>query len=116
MIDELPVIAVMAAAAQGTTVIKDASELKVKESNRIDVVVEQLASMGCHITGTEDGMVIEGGHRLTGSIIDPHADHRIAMSFAVASLIAEGETEIQNSDVVSISYPSFYSDLRNLHE
>ncbi len=116
LIDELPVIAVMAAAAQGTTVIKDASELKVKESNRIDVVVEQLSSMGCHITGTEDGMVIEGGHRLTGSIIDPHADHRIAMSFAVASLIAEGETEIQNSDVVSISYPSFYSDLRNLHE
>ncbi len=116
LIDELPVIAVMAAAAQGTTVIKDASELKVKESNRIDVVVEQLSSMGCHITGTEDGMVIEGGHRLTGSIIDPHADHRIAMSFAVASLIAEGETEILNSDVVSISYPSFYSDLRNLHE
>ncbi len=116
LIDELPVIAVMAAAAQGTTVIKDASELKVKESNRIDVVVEQLSSMGCHITGTEDGMVIEGGGRLTGSIIDPHADHRIAMSFAVASLIAEGETEILNSDVVSISYPSFYSDLRNLYE
>ncbi len=115
LIDELPVIAVMAATAQGTTVIKDAAELKVKESNRIDVMVKYLSSMGCQIIGTEDGMIIEGGLPLTGSIIDPHADHRIAMSFAVASLIAEGETEILNSDIASISYPSFYSDLRNLH-
>ncbi|NLL77271.1 MAG: 3-phosphoshikimate 1-carboxyvinyltransferase [Clostridiales bacterium] len=115
LIDEIPIIAIMAATAKGTTVIKDAFELKVKESNRIDATVQNLSSMGCKVTGTDDGMIIRGGGNLTGSVIDPHADHRIAMSFAVASLIAQGENEILNSDCVSISYPSFYSDLQRLY-
>ncbi len=118
LIDELPIIAVMAAAASGTTIIRNAAELKVKESNRIDVMVRNLSAMGCSITGTEDGMIIEGKGSselpLTGAVIDSFADHRIAMSFAVASLIAEGETTIRGSECVSISYPDFYSDLLSL--
>ncbi len=118
LIDELPVIAVMAAAAEGATIIKDAAELRVKESNRIDVMVENLSAMGCDITGTEDGMIIRGHHPsdrlLHGAVIHAHDDHRIAMSFAVASLIAEGETEITDSKCVAISYPDFYDDLRKL--
>lgn len=114
LIDELPVINIMAACAEGTTVIRNASELKVKESNRIDVMVQYLGAMGCDITGTDDGMVIVGGHPLHGTQIDSHLDHRIAMSFAIASLIAEGETKIKGSDVVNISYPDFYRDLGRL--
>lgn len=114
LIDELPVIAVMAAAAKGTTVIKDAAELKVKESDRIAVVTENLAAMGCDVTATEDGMIINGGKPLHGAVIDPHLDHRIAMSFAVAALIADGETEIKGADCVKISYPAFYEDLAGL--
>lgn len=111
LIDELPVIAVMAACAQGTTVIRDAAELKVKESDRIAVMVQYLSAMGCDVTATADGMVIEGGSPLRGAEIDSHLDHRIAMSFAVASLVAEGETSIKGADAVNISYPSFYEDL-----
>lgn len=114
LIDELPVINVMAACAEGTTVIRDAAELKVKESNRIDVMVQYLGAMGCDITGTEDGMIISGGKPLHGAEIDSHLDHRIAMSFAVASLVAEGVTKIKGSDVVTISYPNFYMDLERL--
>lgn len=114
LIDELPIINIMAACADGTTVIKDAAELKVKESNRIDVMVEHLSAMGCDITGTDDGMIINGGKPLHGTVIDSHMDHRIAMSFAIASLIADGETEIKGADVVTISYPNFYEDLAGL--
>lgn len=114
LIDELPIINIMAAAANGTTIIKDASELKVKESNRIDVMVENLSAMGAEITGTDDGMVIEGGKPLHGAVIDSFADHRIAMSFAVASLLADGETTIKGREAVNISYPSFYEDLDRL--
>lgn len=114
LIDELPVIAIMAAAAEGTTVIKDAAELKVKESNRIDVMVENLSAMGCDITATEDGMIIKGGNTLHGAEIDSHLDHRIAMSFAIASLIADGVTRIKDASCVNISYPSFYQDLASL--
>lgn len=116
LIDELPVIAVMAAYAEGTTVIKDAAELKVKESNRIDVMVTNLRAMGCDIEGTEDGMIIRGGKALHGSVIDSRADHRVAMSFAVAALAAEGETVIQGSECVDISYPGFYEDLKKLQQ
>ncbi|MDE7360202.1 MAG: 3-phosphoshikimate 1-carboxyvinyltransferase, partial [Lachnospiraceae bacterium] len=115
LIDELPVINVMAACAEGTTVIRDAAELKVKESNRIDVMVQYLSAMGCDITGTDDGMIIVGGRPLHGTVVDSHMDHRIAMSFAIASLVAEGDTEIKGSDVVTISYPGFYADLARLH-
>lgn len=114
LIDELPIINIMAAAADGTTVIKDASELKVKESNRIDVMVENLSAMGSSITGTDDGMIIEGGKPLHGAVIDSYADHRIAMSFAVAALLADGETTIKGRDIVNISYPAFYDDLSKL--
>lgn len=114
LIDELPIINVMAACAEGTTVIRDAAELKVKESNRINVMVEHLRAMGCDITGTDDGMTINGGQPLHGAVIDSHMDHRIAMSFAIASLIADGDTEIKGGDIVTISYPDFYQDLQRL--
>lgn len=114
LIDELPVIAVMAAAANGTTVIKDAAELKVKESDRIAVMTENLSAMGCDITATEDGMIIHGGNALHGAVIDSHSDHRIAMSFATASMIADGRTEIKGADCVKISYPDFYKDMNKL--
>lgn len=111
LIDELPVIAVMAACANGETIIRNAEELKVKESNRLEIIVHHLSEMGCDITGTEDGMIIRGGKSLHGAVLDSHLDHRIAMSFAVAGLVADGETEITNADCVTISYPGFYRDL-----
>lgn len=114
LIDELPMIAVMACFAKGTTIIKDAAELKVKESDRIAVMTDNLSRMGACVTATEDGMIIEGGHPLHGAVIDSHLDHRIAMSFAVAALAAEGTTEILGADCVNISYPKFYEDLLNL--
>lgn len=114
LIDELPVIAALACFARGTTVIQDAQELRVKESNRIDVMVENLRAMGAKITGTEDGMIIEGGHPLHGAVIDSRLDHRIAMTFAVTALAADGETTIKDADCVRISYPGFYEDLHQL--
>ena len=111
LIDELPVIAVMAACANGETIVRNAEELKVKESNRLEIIVHHLSEMGCDITGTEDGMIIRGGKPLHGAVLDSHLDHRIAMSFAVAGLVADGETEITNADCVNISYPGFYRDL-----
>lgn len=114
LIDEIPMIAVMACFANGTTIIKDAAELKVKESDRIAVMVENLSRMGAHVTATDDGMIIEGGYPLHGAEIDSHLDHRIAMSFAVAALAAEGETFIKDADCVKISYPNFYDDLLKL--
>lgn len=114
LIDEIPIIAIMAAFANGTTVIRDAQELKVKESNRIDVMVKNLSAMGADIEATEDGMIIRGGKPLHGATIDSMADHRIAMSFAIAGGLAEGDTEILGAECVNISYPDFYGDLYNL--
>ena len=114
LIDELPIINVIAACADGTTIIRNAEELRAKESNRIDVMVDYLSAMGCDITGTQDGMIIEGGKPLHGITIDPHMDHRIAMSFAIAALVADGVTEITNGDIVTVSYPNFYEDLHRL--
>lgn len=114
LIDELPVVAALACFAEGTTVIKDAQELKVKESNRIDVMVKNLSAMGARITATDDGMIIEGGHPLHGAVIDSKLDHRIAMTFAVTALASDGETEILGADCVKISYPEFYGDLNSL--
>ena len=111
LIDELPVIAVMAACANGETIVRNAEELKVKESNRLEIIVHHLSEMGCDITGTEDGMIIRGGKPLHGAVLDSHLDHRIALSFAVAGLVADGETVITNADCVNISYPGFYRDL-----
>lgn len=116
LIDEIPVIAVLAAYADGTTIIRNAEELKVKESNRLDIMVDSLSAMGVDIEGTDDGMVIHGGKPLHGAVIDSHLDHRIAMAFAVASLIADGTTTITRADCVDISYPNFYTDLDNLKQ
>ena len=114
LIDELPVLAVMAAFAKGETIIRNAKELKVKESDRIAVMVENLSAMGADITGTPDGMIIRGGPALHGAEIHTYKDHRIAMSFAVAALAAEGTTHIEDADCVNISYPDFYGDLQRL--
>ena len=114
LIDEIPMIAVMAAFADGTTVIRDAQELKVKESDRITVMVDNLKRMGADIEGTEDGMIIHGGRSLHGATIDSHLDHRVAMSFAVAGTICDGTVDILNGDCVKISYPEFYNDLYSL--
>ena len=114
LIDELPVLAVLAAFAEGRTVIRDAQELKVKESNRLDILVHHLSAMGADVTGTEDGMIIRGGRPLHGAVLESHLDHRIAMSFAVAGIAAKGETEILQADCVDISYPGFYRDLLRL--
>ncbi len=114
LIDELPILSVLAAFAEGTTVIRDAGELRVKESDRITLLSENLNRMGCPVTPTKDGMVIEGGKPLHGAVIETQADHRIAMSFAVAALGSEGETEISDAACVSISYPSFFEDLAAL--
>ena len=114
LIDEIPVLAVAAAAAEGTTIIRDAAELKVKESDRITLVVEGLRQMGADAEATEDGMIIHGGKPLHGAHIDTHGDHRLAMSFAIASLIAEGETSFSDTNCVAVSYPGFFEDLRRL--
>ncbi|WP_028236117.1 3-phosphoshikimate 1-carboxyvinyltransferase [Pseudobutyrivibrio sp. MD2005] len=111
LIDELPVIAVMAACADGTTTIKDAAELKVKESDRIATVTENLKNMGCDITPTDDGMIIVGGKPLHGTTVNTYLDHRIAMSFAIAGLVADGETTFDNEACCSISYPDFFKTI-----
>lgn len=111
LIDEIPMLAVIAAFAEGTTVIRDAQELKVKESNRIEVMVNNLKRMGADIEATEDGMIIRGGAPLHGALIDSHMDHRVAMSFAVAGTICDGTMDILGAECVNISYPDFYRDL-----
>ncbi len=114
LIDEIPIIAVMASQAEGTTIIKDAAELKVKETNRIDTITENLKAMGGNITPTDDGMIIRGGTPLHGAQIQSHLDHRIAMSFAVAGLIADSGTTIRGSSCVDVSYPGFFETLKQL--
>ncbi len=114
LIDEIPMIAVMAALAEGTTIIKDAAELKVKETDRISTVTEALRKMGADITPTEDGMIIQGGKALKGATINSYLDHRIAMAFSVAALVAQGETRILDSQCVDVSYPAFFSNLEEL--
>lgn len=114
LIDELPMIAAAACFADGDTVIRDASELKVKESNRVEVMVRNLSAMGADVEETEDGMIIHGGKALHGAVIDSRLDHRIAMTFAVTGCLADGETEILGAECVDISYPGFYADLQRL--
>ena len=114
LIDEIPIIAVMAAAAEGTTVIKDAAEPKVKESDRIETVPDNLKAMGCKVTPTDDGMIITGGTPLKGANIHTLLDHRIAMAFSIAALIAEGNTKILDSKCIEVSYPDFYDTFEQL--
>ncbi len=114
LIDEIPVLALMAACAQGRTVIRDAAELKVKETNRIDTVTSNLLRMGCNVTPAEDGFVIEGSlDTLHGARVSSYGDHRIAMTFAIAALLA-GSTEIEGDECVDVSYPDFYRTLESL--
>lgn len=114
VIDEIPVLAVAAALAQGTTVIKDAGELRVKESDRLAVVVQHLKKMGADILEKEDGMVINGGAPLHGARLESHHDHRIAMAFAVAGLFASGETVISGTECVETSYPGFSQQMEEI--
>lgn len=114
LIDEIPVIAVAACFADGQTIIKDAQELKVKESNRIKTVVCELTKMGANIKETSDGMIITGVKKLKGAEIESYNDHRIAMSMAIAGLCSDGETIIKNSECVDISFPSFFELIKNL--
>ena len=107
-------IAIMAAFADGQTVIRDAAELKVKETNRIDTVTAGLKAMGAVITPTDDGMIIEGAGHLNGASIQSYLDHRIAMAFSVAGLASDGETQIVDSQCVDVSYPEFYATLNSV--
>lgn len=114
LIDELPVLAVAAATAEGRTVIRDAGELRVKETDRISALSGELRKMGVQITETKDGMIIDGGADLKGAAVDSRGDHRIAMSLAVAGLAASGDTKISGAEAISISYPDFMAHLRSL--
>lgn len=114
LIDEIPVIALLATQAEGITVIKDAEELKVKETNRIDTVVDELGKLGAKIEATPDGMIIYGKQNLKGNTVNSHGDHRIGMMLAIASCIVDGEVKIENSDAVAVSYPNFFEQLATL--
>jgi 3-phosphoshikimate 1-carboxyvinyltransferase len=111
VIDELPVLAAIAPYTTGGLVIKDAQELRVKESDRIALVVRNLRAMGAELEEFPDGLAIPGGQRLHGATIDSGSDHRIAMAFSIAALRAEGDTEISDAEVASISFPEFFSSL-----
>ena len=114
VIDELPVLAVAACFAEGTTVIRDAGELRVKESDRIDTTVRELERLGAKIEARADGMIIHGTGKLSGGICESHGDHRLAMALAVAGLLAEGDTTVKDADAASVSYPGFWEDLAML--
>ena len=114
LIDEIPILAVAAAFAEGKTVIKDAAELRVKESDRLAVVATELGKMGAQITELPDGLEITGGKPLQGSDVDSYTDHRIAMSLAIAALNGTGTTTIHRAEAASISYPNFVTTLQHL--
>ena len=115
LIDELPIIALLAIQAKGQTVIKDAEELKVKETDRIQVVADALNNMGVAITPTADGMIIEGKSTLHGARVNTFGDHRIGMMTAIAALlVADGEVELDRAEAINTSYPSFFDDLETL--
>ncbi len=111
LIDEIPVIAVAASLAEGSTHIRNARELRVKETDRITITVENLRKMGVDVEEFEDGMTIHGGKKLKGTYIESHGDHRIAMAFAIAGLFARGETIIHGTDCINTSYPGFAHQL-----
>ncbi len=114
LIDEFPILCVAAAFAEGTTTIRGAEELRVKESDRIQSMAAELAKMGVEIEEYPDGLSIQGAGRLKGAHLDSHGDHRIAMSMAVAALVAEGTTAISGASVVDISFPGFFNLLKRL--
>ena len=108
LIDEIPILAVLAAFANGTTVIRDAAELKVKETDRIKTTTEGLRALGADVTPTEDGMIIQGGSPIHGGTVNSYLDHRIAMAFSIAGLAADGPVTILDSQCVDVSWPGFY--------
>lgn len=114
LIDELPVIAVAAVFAEGETVIKDAQELKVKETNRIKAVVQEFSKCGIDITETDDGMIIKGGKPFHGADFKTYGDHRMAMSLTVLAQLANGDSTLDDSDCACVSYPSFFDDFYTL--
>ncbi|MBD3880374.1 3-phosphoshikimate 1-carboxyvinyltransferase [Phormidium tenue FACHB-886] len=114
MIDEIPILAVAAAFAQGTTVIRDAAELRVKESDRLAVMAAQLTRLGAAVNELPDGLEITGGTKLIGTEVDSYTDHRIAMSLAIAALRAEGKTIIHRAEAAAVSYPSFTATLQQI--
>jgi len=114
LIDEIPILAIVMAHAQGVSTVRGAGELRVKESDRIKAIVENLRRMGTKVEEYEDGFSIEGGTPLRGALIKTYGDHRIAMSFTIAGLTAEGETQIDEPECVAVSYPNFFQDLERL--
>jgi 3-phosphoshikimate 1-carboxyvinyltransferase len=114
MIDEIPILAVAAIFAEGTTVITDAEELRVKESDRIQVMATELTKMGARVAELPDGLEITGGGSLVGAELDSYTDHRIAMSLAIAAMMATGTTTIDRAEAASISYPTFFDSLRSI--
>ena len=114
LIDEIPVLAVAACVAKGKTVIRDAGELRVKESDRIATVANELSRLGAKIEPLPDGMIIYGGRPLSGTEVDSHLDHRLAMSLAVAGLVAKGETVIKRARAAQVSYPAFWQALQQV--
>ena len=116
LIDELPIIALAATQAEGTTVIRDAQELKVKETNRIDATAQELNKLGAKIETTEDGMIIHGPTPLHGGSVESHGDHRIGMMLQIAALLTKDPVELNNPEAINISYPNFFTDLYSLIE
>ena len=114
LIDEIPILALLATQAHGTTIIRDAEELKVKETNRITAVVDELTKLGATIEATDDGMVITGPTPLHGAHLRSYGDHRIGMMGAVAALIADGEVTIDDTACIAISYPNFFEHIDQL--
>jgi 3-phosphoshikimate 1-carboxyvinyltransferase len=116
LIDEIPILAIAASMATGQTVIADAAELKAKETDRIKTVVDALHAMGVRVEATADGMIIEGRGHLDAAAVESHGDHRLAMAWAVAALVARGEMSIAGSEAVDVSYPDFWRDLAAIAE
>jgi 3-phosphoshikimate 1-carboxyvinyltransferase len=114
LVDEIPVLAVAALAAEGKTIIRDAEELRVKESDRLAVMAQELRKLGAQIQEHPDGLEIQGPQQLTGASVSPYSDHRVAMSLAVASLLARGETTLENPECARVSYPDFWTTLNQI--
>jgi 3-phosphoshikimate 1-carboxyvinyltransferase len=114
MIDEFPILAVAATQADGTTVVREAAELRVKETDRIAGIAAALQAMGAAIQPTPDGFVVEGPCRLHGAVVDSRGDHRLAMALTVAGLVAEGETVVRSAECIADSFPGFAGILQAL--